>query len=163
MIYATDCSGLKHWKNHQSSVLPWLITRMSVLQALSLQKFWSTFSGWIHRKPVNSPHKGPVMRRNFPYPAVIMKIFVWLFFVNIWQYIYAVAEPPVMAMTTTAAEPEGMLTMFIPIAYQWKALTHRIAVWLPDIKNCVRSRNIRQDVLEMCGSLTWGVSFTHMP
>ena len=30
------------------------------------------FVWWIHRSPVNSPHKGPVMRKMFPFDDVIM-------------------------------------------------------------------------------------------
>ena len=34
------------------------------------------FARGIHRGPVNSPHKGPVTRKMFPFDGVIMKIFV---------------------------------------------------------------------------------------
>ena len=32
------------------------------------------FVGGIHRRPVNSPHKGPVTRKMFPFDDVIMEI-----------------------------------------------------------------------------------------
>ena len=37
----------------------------------------------IHRWPVNSPHKGPVMREIFPFDDVIMIIFIMVFTVNV--------------------------------------------------------------------------------
>ena len=52
MVYSTLCSGADQRK-HQSSV--------------SL-----AFVRGIHRWPVNSPHKGPVMEKMFPFGDVIM-------------------------------------------------------------------------------------------
>ena len=40
----------------------------------------------IHRSPVNSPHKGPVTRRMFPFEDVIMLCYVLLWFSNNWFY-----------------------------------------------------------------------------
>ena len=51
-VYSTVCSGADQRK-HQSSV--------------SL-----AFVRGIHRGPVNSPHKGPVTRKTFPFDDVIM-------------------------------------------------------------------------------------------
>ena len=53
IIYSTVCSGANQRK-YQSSV--------------SL-----AFVRGIHRSPVNSPHKGPVTRKMFPFDNVIMK------------------------------------------------------------------------------------------
>ena len=55
IVYSTVCSGADERK-HQSSV--------------SL-----AFMRGIHRWPVNSPHKGPVTRKMFPFDDVIMKCF----------------------------------------------------------------------------------------
>ena len=55
IVYSTVYSGADHRK-HQSSV--------------SL-----AFVRGIHRWPVNSPHKGPVTRKMFPFDDVIMKLF----------------------------------------------------------------------------------------
>ena len=54
MVYSTVYSGAEQGK-HQSSV--------------SL-----AFVRGIHRLPVNSPHKGPVTRKMFPFDDVIMKM-----------------------------------------------------------------------------------------
>ena len=52
-VYWTVYSGAD-WRKHQSSVL-------------------LAFVRWIHRWPVNSPHKGPVTRKMFPFDDVIME------------------------------------------------------------------------------------------
>ena len=52
IVYSTVCSGASQ-RNHQSSA--------------SL-----VFVRGIHRWPVNSPHKGPVTRKMFPFDDVIM-------------------------------------------------------------------------------------------
>ena len=52
IVYATVYSGTDQRK-HQSSVS-------------------RTFVGGIHRSPVNSPHKGPVTRKLFPFDDVII-------------------------------------------------------------------------------------------
>ena len=60
-VYATVCSR-RRWKKHQSSA--------SV-----------AFMRGIHRWPVNSPHKGPVTCKVFPFDDVIMwvyAIFAWV-------------------------------------------------------------------------------------
>ena len=57
IVYSTVYSGV-HQRKHQSSA--------------SL-----AFVRGIHRGPVNSPHKGPVMRKTFPFDDVIMR--KWLF------------------------------------------------------------------------------------
>ena len=54
IVYSTVYSGADQ-RNHQSSA--------------SLAFVWG-----IHRSPVNSPHKGPVTRKMFPFDDVIMKI-----------------------------------------------------------------------------------------
>ena len=54
IVYPIVCSGEDHRK-HQSSA--------------SLVFVWG-----IHRGPVNSPHKGPVTRKIFPFDDVIMRI-----------------------------------------------------------------------------------------
>ena len=52
IVYSTVCSGADQRK-HQSSA-------------------WLAFLRVIHRWPVNSPHKGPVTRKVFPFDDVIM-------------------------------------------------------------------------------------------
>ena len=52
VVYSTDCSGGDQRK-HQSSA--------------SMAFVWG-----IHRWPVNSPHKGPITRKMFPFDDVIM-------------------------------------------------------------------------------------------
>ena len=58
IVYATVCSGADH-KKHQSSA--------------SL-----AFGRGTHRWPVNSPHKGPVTRKIFPFDDVIMQLRILL-------------------------------------------------------------------------------------
>ena len=53
IVYSTVYSGVDQ-RRHQSS------------ESLA-------FVPWIHRWPVNSPHKGPVTRQMFPFDGVIMK------------------------------------------------------------------------------------------
>ena len=52
IAYSTVCSGADHRKHQRSSLL--------------------AFVRGIHRWPVNSPHKGPVTRKLFPFDDVIM-------------------------------------------------------------------------------------------
>ena len=52
IIYSTVCSGVDQWKHQSSASL--------------------AFVRGIHRWPVNSPHKGPVTRKMFPFDDVIM-------------------------------------------------------------------------------------------
>ena len=40
----------------------------------------------IHRGPVNSPHKGPVTRKMFPFDDVIMNILLYRMFPNRWRF-----------------------------------------------------------------------------
>ena len=54
IVYSTVCSGADQRK-HQSSALLVFVSR-------------------IHRWPVNSPHKGTVTRKMFPFDGVIMKL-----------------------------------------------------------------------------------------
>ena len=71
IVYSTVYSGANQRK-HQSSV--------------SL-----AFVRGTHRWPVNSPHKGPVMRKMFPFDDVIMGRYDWvhgrlIFFLKICKY-----------------------------------------------------------------------------
>ena len=52
IVYSTVCSGADQRKRYSSTSL--------------------AFVGGIHRWPVNSPHKGPVTRKMFPFDDVIM-------------------------------------------------------------------------------------------
>ena len=52
IIYSTVYSGVDQRKHHSSALL--------------------AFVRGIHREPVNSPHKGPVTRKKFPFDDVIM-------------------------------------------------------------------------------------------
>ena len=40
----------------------------------------------IHRGPVNSPHKGPVTRKMFPFDDVIMKLYTGTGYTHTWLY-----------------------------------------------------------------------------
>ena len=51
-VYSTVYSGADQRKHESSALL--------------------AFVWWIHRRPVNSPHKGPVTRKMFPFDDVIM-------------------------------------------------------------------------------------------
>ena len=53
IVYSTVCSGTDQRKHQSSASL--------------------AFVRGIHRGPVNSPHKGPVTRKMFPFDDVIMK------------------------------------------------------------------------------------------
>ena len=50
MVCSTVCSGADLRKHHSSAP--------------------QSFVTGIHRRPVNSPHKGPVMRKNFPFDDI---------------------------------------------------------------------------------------------
>ena len=63
IVYSTVYSGADQ-RNHQSSA--------------SLAFVWG-----IHRWPVNSPHKGPVTRKMFPFDDVIMP----MYYVYNWKYV----------------------------------------------------------------------------
>ena len=67
----------------------------------------------IHRWPVNSPHKGPVTRKMFPFDDVIMTNFLWLFF--------APTGSDVMIMnsknTRYLCTPCGLLWLFLCPCY----------------------------------------------
>ena len=52
IVYLTGCSGAEQRKHQSSASL--------------------AFVGGIHRASVNSPHKGPVTRKMFPFDDVIM-------------------------------------------------------------------------------------------
>ena len=54
IVYSTVCSGADQIKHQSSASL--------------------AFVRWIRRLPANSPHKGPVTRKMFPFDAVIMFI-----------------------------------------------------------------------------------------
>ena len=56
IVYSTVCSGADQIKHHSSASL--------------------AFVRGIHRRPVNSPHKGPVTRKMFPFDDVIMACLV---------------------------------------------------------------------------------------
>ena len=58
IAYSIVCSGANERKDQSSSLL--------------------TFVRGIHRWPVNSPHKAPVMRKRFSFDGVIMNISVFL-------------------------------------------------------------------------------------
>ena len=60
MVRATVCSGADQRKHQSSASL--------------------AFVRGIHRWPVNSPHKGPVTRKMFPFHDVIMRIYASLGF-----------------------------------------------------------------------------------
>ena len=57
IAYSIVCSGADQRKHKSSASL--------------------AFVRSIHRRPVNSPHKGPVTRKMFPFDDVIMMIFFW--------------------------------------------------------------------------------------
>ena len=56
--------------------LNWVLCSLSFLPAADQRKHQSSallaFVRGIHRRPVNSPHKGPVTRKMFPFHDVIM-------------------------------------------------------------------------------------------
>ena len=66
IVHLTVCSGADQRKHQSSASL--------------------AFVGGIHRLPVNSPHKGRVTRKMFPFDDVIM---TYSFNGGIWPYIYS--------------------------------------------------------------------------
>ena len=57
----------------------WATSVYSRRRSKKYQSFaWLAFVRGIHRWPVNSPHKGPVTRKMFPFDDVIMHCFVKL-------------------------------------------------------------------------------------
>ena len=63
IVYSTVCSGVDQRKQQSFASL--------------------AFVGGIHRWPVNSPHKGPVMRKMFPFDDVTMLVSWCLPFVRV--------------------------------------------------------------------------------
>ena len=59
IVYSTICSGVDQRKHQSSASL--------------------AFVRGIHRCPVNSPHKGPVTRKMFPFVDVIMQCFMMVY------------------------------------------------------------------------------------
>ena len=59
ILYSAACSGADQRKQQSSALL--------------------AFVRGIHLRPVNSPHKGPVTWKMFPFDYVIMEIVVFLF------------------------------------------------------------------------------------
>ena len=76
-----------HWKNHKltmhysdvimntmaSGITSLAIVYSSVYSGADQRKHQSSASLAFHRWPVNSPHKGPVTRKMFPFNGVIME------------------------------------------------------------------------------------------
>ena len=60
----------------------------------------------IHYWPVNSPHKGPVTRKMFPFDDIIMEIRVWIhklhpcLNVGIWLHIHSLTSQWWFSLTT---------------------------------------------------------------
>ena len=46
----------------------------------------------IHRSPVNSPHKGPVTRKMFPFDDVIILIFTYMWHMSKYLYVWLYAD-----------------------------------------------------------------------
>ena len=66
----------QHFQNHYTDVIMSAIVYLTVYSAADQRKHQSStslaFVRWIHRWPMNSPHKGPVTRKMFPFDDVIM-------------------------------------------------------------------------------------------
>ena len=56
--------------------------------------------GGIHRWPVNSPHKGPVTRKRFPFDDVIMNCTLWtrLMLISDCYWLIQVSSPSMVAL-----------------------------------------------------------------
>ena len=94
IVYSTVYSGADERK-HQNS--------------LSL-----AFVRGIHRSPMNSPHKGPVTRKMFPFDDVIMH----------WVSMHLVVTVKCMIVRTQTWAHQMLLRSWKPIAAPWREVVH---------------------------------------
>ena len=85
-ILVTACNGQRWFRQHYNDVIMSAMASQITSVACVSSTVWSGadqrkhqssaslgFVRGIHRRPVNSPHKGPVTRKMFPFHDVIMK------------------------------------------------------------------------------------------
>ena len=93
--YVCTCFSVQHYNDVIMNSLASQITSLTIVystiysgpdQRKHQSSAWLAFVRGIHQWPVNSPHKGPVTRKMFPFDDVIM---VWcvLFSVLLWSLI----------------------------------------------------------------------------
>ena len=90
IVYWTVYSGADQRK-HQSSTL-------------------LAFVRGIHREPVNSPHKGPVTRKMFPFDDVIMRWWI------LWSVMRKAYPGHAVYMILLHLKYQGGLTIYIPVS-----------------------------------------------
>ena len=92
----------------------------------------------IHRRPVNSPHKGPVTRKIFPFDdVIIMNWFIWM------------TSEAVLCVTPYRQSISGAMLVYLIISYDF--ITHVIlrAASLAWNNNCPSAGEV---TMNMCGN-----------
>ena len=125
IVYSTDYPGADQRKHQSSASL--------------------AFVRGIHRWPVNSPHKGLVTWKMFPFDDVIMKIFNWILARSARKRnkVYNVY----MTCSSTTSPPSGPLTWKIlyEASYEWAQVTvwnKMSAVWVEHETNATLNKQI---------------------
>ena len=123
IVYSAVYSGTDH-RNHQSSA--------------SL-----AFVRGIHRWPVNSPHKGPVTRKMFPFDDVIMPhvyhnisyiiilyhIIYRIIYVSIWAHLWLNTKEGMFAMELPHwSEHELKIRYFCIFKFHCFAIKHQLTI-----------------------------------
>ena len=124
IVYSGVYSGADHWKHQSYASL--------------------AFVRGIHRRPVNSPHKGPETWKMFPFDDVIMKVSVMRYFniildteFGVQQYVYSklnqnrlsfknknlgICKPLLLARPNWTLSTREMLFKLLKALCSWQAL-----------------------------------------
>ena len=91
----------------------------------------------IHRRPVNSPHKGPVTRKIFPFDDVIMKH-------HITQH-YCSSLPSISYWCHASARSCTAVGLHI-----FANLLSYVALWSHDVSSCIKCLKIKSKISSVC-------------
>ena len=97
-------------------------TVYSVADQIKHQSYASlAFVRGIHRWPVNSPHKGPVTRKMFPFDDVIMNWAIWTYSPGLhhaiyWRYPLAPVSVMDVVFSTRTSAAIKMMQMGLPVS-----------------------------------------------
>ena len=139
-VWLTICSGADH-RNHKSSV--------------SLE-----FLKGIHRWLMDSPHKGPVMRRIFPFDDVIMQfchndVIKWKDFPRYWPFAQGIHRSPVNSSDKGQWRGALMFSLIYAWANGW--INYRYA---SDLRRHGANYNVIAMLLHNIGSASRSRDFT---
>ena len=86
----------------------------------------------IHRWPVNSPHKGPVTRKMFPFDDVTMACSGWHLPPLVWGGIKSTCYPKKASqLCWNIYMSIGSVVVEITIRKQYISISHAIVLWWP--------------------------------